>query len=123
MDLLYANKKLKTQCTNIAEAKKLFNGKDSLAISLLARINALKQAETIKDVIVQPSFHFHDLKNKKRRNLDGYFAIDVKGRKDGWRIILQPLDDNEKPYDPCKIDQIAGNVRVVEISEVSNHYE
>lgn len=65
----------------------------------------------------------HKLKNKGKKNLEGYFAIDVKSRRDQWRIILQPLDENEKPYVPCNIDQIAGKVSVVEISEVSKHYE
>mgnify|MGYP000111010160 FL=1 len=33
------------------------------------------------------------------------------------------LDENEEPYDPCNIDEIAGVVRIVEVKEVSNHYE
>lgn len=40
-----------------------------------------------------------------------------------WRIILQPLNDNEEPYDSCNIDEIARFVRIVEITEVSRHYE
>ena len=94
-----------------------------LANSLMARINALKQADTIKDIIVQPTFHFHKLLNKNGRNLEGYFAIDVKSRCEQWRIILEPLDENKEPYNPCKIDEIAESVRIVEITEVSKHYE
>lgn len=70
-----------------------------------------------------PTFHFHKLLNKNSRNLEGYFAIDVKSRRDHWRIILQPLDEDGNPYVPCNIDEIAGRVKVVEISEVSKHYE
>ena len=123
MELVYASETLKSQCTNIKAARKLFHGDSQLSISLLARINALQQAESIIDIIVQPAFHFHKLKNKGKKNLEEYFAIDVKSRRDQWRIILQPLDENEKPYVPCNIDQIAGKVSVVEISEVSKHYE
>lgn len=123
MELVYISETVKSQCTNVKVAKKLFNGNSQLTISLLSRINALQQAEVLKDIIVQPTFHFHNLKNKNGRNLEGYFAIDVKSRKDQWRIILQPLDENENPYIPCNIDQIAGKVRIVEISEVSKHYE
>lgn len=97
MELVYASETLKSQCTNIKAARKLFHGDSQLSISLLARINALQQAETLKDIIVQPTFHFHKLKNKGRKNLEGYFAIDVKSRKDQWRIVIQPLDENEKP--------------------------
>ena len=66
-----------------------------------------------------PMFRFHNLRGK----LDGYFAIDVKTRRDKWRIILQPLDEEEKAFDPCNIDEIAAIVKIVEISEVSAHYE
>ena len=83
----------------------------------------MKQAETIKDIIIQPTYHFHNLKNKKGRNLEGFFAIDVKSRKEPWRIILQPLNSIKEPYNPCNIDEIAGIVKIVEIMEVSKHYE
>ena len=123
MKLVFASKKLEEQCTSVKAANKLFGGDAVLGRSLLARINALKQAETLKDIIVQPAYHFHNLSNKKGRNLDGYFAIDVKTRREQWRIIIQPLDKDKKPYIPCNIDEIAGIIRIVEITEVSKHYE
>ena len=123
LKVLFSSDKLEEQCTNKKPAQKLLGGDTNLAISLLARVNALKQAETIKDIIVQPVFHFHKLQNKNGRDLEGYFAIDVKGRRDGWRIIIQPLDENEEPFDPCHIDKIASIVKVVEVSEVSKHYD
>ena len=123
MELVYASEKVEEQCTSNKAASKLFGGDKALAISLLARINALKSAETIKDIITLPPFHFHKLSNKAGRNLEGFFAIDVKSRKEPWRIILQPLDENKKPYSSTPIDQIASNVKIVEITEVSKHYE
>lgn len=123
MKLIYASEDIKLQCTSVKAAKRLFGGNAILTRSLLARINALETAENMKDIIVQPAFRFHDLKNKKGRNLEGYFAIDVKSIRDPWRIILQPLDEEEKPYHPCNIDQIAVKVKIVEIMEVSKHYE
>lgn len=123
MELVYEDAKTEEQCTSLKAAKKLFGGNSVLATSLLARINALKQADTIKDIIVQPTFHFHKLENKNGRDLEGYFAIDVKSRRDQWRIILEPLDENKEPYVPCNIDEISQNVRIVEIMEVSKHYE
>lgn len=32
-------------------------------------------------------------------------------------------DENKEPYHPCNIDEISQNVRIVEITEVSKHYE
>ena len=60
---------------------------------------------------------------KQGRDLEGFFAIDVKSRREQWRIILQPLDENKEPFNPCLIDQISACVRIVEITEVSKHYE
>ena len=123
MDICYAKDKTKNQCESVKEAKKLFGGDMGLATSLLSRINALKQAETIKDIIVQPAFRFHNLENNYGRNLKGFFAIDVKSKREPWRIILQPLNEAEEYYDPCNIDEISGMVRIVDIAEVSKHYE
>ena len=123
MELVYTDAKTEEQCTSLKAARKLFGGDNALANSLLARINALKQADTIKDIIVQPTFRFHKLENKGGRDLKGYFAIDVKSRRDQWRIILEPLDENKEPYVPCNIDEISQSVRTVGIMEVSKHYE
>lgn len=123
MKLIYTSERLKSQCTSVNAAKKLFGGNMALATSILARINALEKADTIRDIIVQPAFHFHNLENKQGRNLKGFFAIDVKSRRDQWRIIFQPLDENKEPFVPCQIDQISTYVRIVEIVEVSKHYE
>lgn len=123
MKLEYSSEEVKSQCTSVKAANKLFGGDMALTKSLLARINALERAENIKDIIVQPTFRFHDLKNKKGRNLEGYFAIDVKTIRESWRIILQPLNERKEPYNPCNIDEIANNVKIVGIAEVSKHYE
>lgn len=123
MELVYATEKIKVQCTSVKEAKKLFGGNVELAKSLMARMNALKSADTIKDIVVLKPFRFHKLVNKNGKNYEGYFAIDVKTRIQQWRIILQPLDATKKPFDPCNIDEIADTVKVVEIVEVSKHYE
>ena len=55
--------------------------------------------------------------------MKGFFAIDVKSKREPWRIILQPLNEAGEYYDPCNIDEISGMVRIVEIAEVSKHYE
>ena len=119
MKIIYVDKKIEKQCTDLKTALKFFGGNKGLAVSLLGRINAIKQAVVIKDIIMMPNFHFHSLNG----NLDGYFAVDVKSRRDKWRIILRPLDEEEKVFDPLHIDKIASIVQIVEIKEVSAHYE
>ena len=119
MKIKYSNDKVKLQCTSLKAATKLFGGDKKMANSLLSRINAIEQATVIKDIISMPPFRFHKLKGEWK----DYFAIDVKTIRDKWRIILQPLDEDEEAFDPCNIDEIAGVVRIVEIREVSAHYE
>ena len=118
MKIIYVDRKTEKQCTDLKTAK-FFGGDRGLAVSLLGRINAIEQAVVIKDIIMMPNFHFHGLKGK----LDGYFAVDVKSRRDKWRILLRPLDKDEKVFDPLRIDEIASVVQIVEIKEVSAHYE
>lgn len=113
----YANEKIEQQCTNIKVAAKLFGGDKKLA--LFSRINAIEAANVMKDIIVIPQFNFHALKG----NLKDLFAIDVKSRRDKWRILICPLDDNEEKFNPCHIDEIANVVKIVQIEEVSAHYE
>ncbi len=119
MKIKYANDRVEEQCTSVKAATKLFGGNKNLAISLHSRINSIEKAEVIKDIILMPQFHFHKLYG----NLEGLFAIDVKSRKEKWRIILCPLDENEEEYSPCNIDEISGIVKIVKIEEVSPHYE
>lgn len=119
MEIKYASEKVEQQCSSMKAATKLFGGNKSLAISLHSRINSIKSAEVIKDIILMPQLHFHKLYGE----LEGLFAIDVKSRKDKWRIIICPLDENGEEYEPCNIDEISGTVKIVEIEEVSPHYE
>ncbi len=124
MKVVYKDSKVEEICTDLKKATKFFNGQKSMAISLLSRINALNQAENIKDIIAQKVMRFHKLINKgKRKNLEGYFAIDVKTIKDRWRIIIEPLDEDENPFVPCNIDEIAVYVKIIEIKEVSDYHE
>jgi len=124
LEILYKNNATKEVCEDLKKATKYFGGNKILAVSLLSRVNALSKAEVLNDIIVQTQMRFHKLFNLgKKKNYEGYFAIDVKTKRDKWRIILQPLDDNKMPFVPCKIDEISKNVKIVEIKEVSNHYE
>ena len=124
MKIIYSSKQTEEICTDFKKAKKFFGGQEKIALSLHARINALKNATALKDIIIQPQMRFHKLYNKgKNNNLLGYYAIDVKNVSDKWRLIIRPLDDDFKGYIQCDIDKIADSTKNIEIKEVSNHYE
>ena len=119
MKILYKSQKVEKQCQSLSAAKRLFGGDNRLALSLQAHINSLCQASTIKDIIVQKNLNFHSLHGKMK----GCFAIDVLTHDNPWRIILVPLNEAEEEFDPCNIDEIASIVKIVEVKEVSHHYE
>ena len=123
MEVEYASRKLEEQCEKWSAAKKLFGGNETLAKALLARIQQLKAAVTLRDIICLPTLRFHALHNKGKNKLEGYFAIDVKTRKDAWRLIIEPLDENRAPFVPCNVDEISGLVRIVRVERVSKHYD
>lgn len=123
MEVLYAKKKIERICNNLNEAQKYFGGDRLLALSLLARVNALESAVNLHEIIIQRNFHFHNLHDKGRSKFEGFHAIDVKTRKEPWRVILQALDEAGEPYVNRSIDEIAAHVVKVRITEVSKHYE
>lgn len=57
MELEYASDKVKLQCKSVEAAKKLFGGNAVFARSLHARINALANADNLKD-ITEVSKHY-----------------------------------------------------------------
>ncbi len=120
---VYSNQKVKNQCTDFEATSKLFGGNKDLVDSLYYRIFALETAPSIKDIIDSGQFRFHKLHNRGRKRLEGLFAMDVKTRREPWRLILQPLDENMQPFVPCNIDRIAAFVKIIEIKEISKHYE
>lgn len=123
LEVVYADHRVESQCEKKSAAKKLFGGDEVLANALLARVQQLKAAVTLRDIICMPALHFHALHNRGKNKLEGLFAIDVKTRRDAWRLIIQPLDDDRVPFVPCNIDEISGLVRVVRVERVSKHYD
>lgn len=117
MQVIFSKKKEEKVCRDFSKAQKEY-GK-SVAMGIMSRINALESAKTLKDIIVMPNFRFHALNGEEK----GLFAIDVRNKKDPWRIILEPLDEKEQRFIPCNIDEIVLKVKIIMIVEVSKHYE
>ena len=56
MKVLYKDKKTEEICRDLRKAQCFFGGNKKLAISLLSRINACINAETIRDIIARKPF-------------------------------------------------------------------
>ena len=87
MRVIYGSTKTEKICTSYEEAKKFFGGRTILADCLMKRIYFLENTDFLKEVIDSHDMSFHNLHNKGKKNLNGYFAIDVKTRKDPGRIF------------------------------------
>ena len=117
MEIKYKNRKTERQCTDFSCAKKDFN--ERVAKLLLSRINFIENAKNFADIVNNPTFHFHGLSGKEQ----GLYAIDL-GRKIGYRLIIEPLKENDESLKKEKdIEKIKQCTKIVIVVEVSNHYE
>jgi len=116
MDIIYKTGKVEKLCTDLPYAKKELPTK--VAEKLMAHINYIKQAFCFSDIMEYPPFNFHILKGDRKDD----YALDI-GRKLGYRIVIEPLDENNKSLKKEKdINVIKKCTKIVLVVEVTNHY-
>ena len=115
MKILYKNSKIEKICTNEKEAVRKLG--HEVSIKLFAVLNLIKASRNLKDILVLPQYKLHALKG----NREGEYSIYL-GRTTGFRLILIPLDENEKVITSNDLSIYTISV-CVEIVEVSKHYE
>lgn len=112
MNITYKNKKTEKQCTDIKKAKKDFSEVE--AKKLLQRIAFIESAESLEDIKAFQSLNFHKLTGSRT----GQYSIDINGRSSPYRLILE-----FEGYDNTQIFSNASSIAIVQIEEVSKHYE
>ena len=112
MKLLYTNKTVEKQCTELRRAKKDFS--DKIAVKLHQLITFLEAADSLASVIVFPKYHFHQLKGKRQ----GQFTLDIDGRKSSYRLIVGFREEDVEKIFSSPIE-----IEILKIEEVRNHYE
>lgn len=85
--LSFKNKRVETFCTDLKKSRKKFGKK--IAESLFALINILEVSKNLQDINAMQFYNLHELKGKK----EGYFALDINGRRSSYRLIVLPLND------------------------------
>ena len=100
MEIRYKNKRIRDICENEKKAIKKYN--KIIAEKLIFSIEFLKNSNSLKDVADYQNFRLHELKYERK----------------GYRLIIEPITDN-KENETISYESI----NVVEIMEVSNHYE
>ena len=112
MEIRYKNKRIRDICENEKKAIKKYN--KIIAEKLIFSIEFLKNSNSLKDVADYQNFRLHELKYERK----GQFAIDL-GKTTGYRLIIEPITVVNKEKGIISYESI----NVVEIMEVSNHYE
>lgn len=105
MQIEYRNPKVEKLCKNKSKATKEFGKK--VGDKLHLRLTQLEAFNNLGDVPNTPPFRRHRLGN----NREGQFAINLTER---YRLIIEPLNGD--------IEDLS-SITIIEIEEVSNHYE
>lgn len=111
MIIKYANKKIEKVCLDLDYAKRKYPEK--IAKELHKAKNFIISSETLLDVMNYKPYNFHDLKGDRK----GQYAIDIGGRKGGYRLICSFQEEKEIVF--------AELIKITEIilKEMGNHYE
>ena len=112
MRLIYTNKTVEKQCTELRRAKKDFS--DKIAVKLHLLINFLEAADSLASVTAFPKYHFHQLKGKRQ----GQFALDIDVRRSSYRLIVGFREEDVEKVFSTPIE-----IEILKKEEVSNHYE
>ncbi len=112
MRIKYSNNKIEKQCTELKKAKKYFP--DRVANKLHKLINFIENSESLKDIISFGPYNFHKLSGK----LKNYYALDIDGRTSSYRLIV--LFENQSTE---TVFTDSTSIKLIEIKEVSKHYE
>lgn len=113
----YRDKKVEKLCKDLKKAKK-----ELLVIvaeKLHALINLIESADNLKDIDEMQIYHLHPLRGKR----EGQYALDVAGRRSGYRLVIIPLDIDGYEWKEKDINVVYRLTEVIVAWEVSNHYE
>lgn len=112
MHIQYNDKLAEKQCTDLKQAKRDFSEK--IAKKLHRLINFIDSADNLSSVQAFPTYNFHNLHGNRK----GQYAVDIDGRKSKYRLIV--CFDG---YDESEIFSNATSIEVIQVEEVSKHYE
>lgn len=115
MKILYKNGTAERQFSSKYSSK--WKYPKQVGIKLQATENFLEQAVSLQDVVNYPPFHFHKLEGDRKHEWSIYLG------NTGYRVTLIPCDDHENQIVSGDIIGQCKMIKVVLVTEVSNHYE
>lgn len=117
IEIRYKTGKVEKLCTDSKKAKKELPA--IVATKLYALIDFIKSSDDLRDIAAMPQYHIHPLKGDR----EGQFALDIAGRKSGYRLIITPLDSEGNEFTEKDVNIIYKSTKIIVTWEVSNHYE
>ena len=115
MTVLYKNKTVKEQFSSLY--KKKWKYPDQVKKKLEAAENYIMNADSLLDIANYIPFHFERLKGNRKNEWS------IRLGNTGYRVTMIPCDDSGKEIVGGDILAQCRSIRVVEVTEVSNHYE
>lgn len=82
-------------------------------------INILENADNLRDIFKMSIYYLHPLQGKRK----GQYALDIAGRRAGYRLIIIPLDSDGNPWKEKDVNIVYKSTQVILAWEVTNHYD
>jgi hypothetical protein len=79
--------------------------------------NFIENASSLSDIVHYPPFRFHRLNGDRKYEWGLYLG------NTGYRVTVIPVDDQEENIVEGDIIHISKLIKIVLVTEVSNHYE
>ena len=83
----------------------------------MATENYIRSAGSLRDVVNYSPFRFHHLKGNRKNEWSMYLG------NTGYRLTVIPCDDDGKTITEGDIISFSTSIRIILVTEVSNHYE
>lgn len=115
MEIIYKNKKARQQFESKYASKWTYPRK--VKEKILSIGNFLESAESLNDIFAYPPYRFHSLKGDRK----GEWSISVGNT--GWRVTIIPCDENKNAILNGDVLAQCKFIKIVMVTEVSNHYE
>lgn len=115
MTILYKNETVKKQFSS--EYKKKWRYPEKVKEKLVAAENYIKGSSSFLDIANYPPFRLERLKGNRKQEWS------IRLGNTGYRVTMIPCDDNGCEIIDGDIMAQCRFIKIVKVTEVSNHYE
>ena len=115
LKIIFKNKSVEKQFCS-AYAKKWKYPKQ-VTMKLIAMENFLKSSNSLSDVIEYKPYNFHQMHGRGEGEWNLYVG------NTGYRVTVMPCNEDEETIVRGDIISLCKSIKIVKVTEVSNHYE